>query len=210
MLEAIRASGAAQVAEIEKKAYAQANRILAEARLEAEQVKATARAATVGPALRERARIIQQARLEAMQIIGDAREKMIDSALDRLHGRLASMRTDTAYNQVLRRLVQEALDELEHSLGEAGQCKLEADPRDREDMERILQEMGRDVPVAYRLKCWGGLIAKSVDGRVVVINTLEARLERATPYLRRYLAALLESEHHELDAEEIDTALLST
>jgi vacuolar-type H+-ATPase subunit E/Vma4 len=44
------------------------------------------------------------------------------------------------------------------------------------------------------LNTWGGLIAASADGRVVVINTLEARLEQALPFLRRHLAAYFEEE----------------
>jgi vacuolar-type H+-ATPase subunit E/Vma4 len=54
--------------------------------------------------------------------------------------------------------------------------------------------MGLNTPVNYELECIGGLIASSVDGEIVVINTLEARLDRAIPSLRRYLAAIFEEE----------------
>jgi len=53
------------------------------------------------------------------------------------------------------------------------------------------------------LDCWGGLVAKSEDGRIVVINTLEERLERATPFLRRYLAAFFENEQLESEASRV-------
>jgi vacuolar-type H+-ATPase subunit E/Vma4 len=69
-----------------------------------------------------------------------------------------------------------------------------ADPRDRSLVENILQEMGLEIPVSYEVECIGGLIAGSADGEIVVINTMEARLERAIPNLRRYLAALFEEE----------------
>jgi vacuolar-type H+-ATPase subunit E/Vma4 len=48
--------------------------------------------------------------------------------------------------------------------------------------------------VSYELECNGGLIAGSIDGQIVVINTVETRLERAIPSLRRNLAALFEEE----------------
>lgn len=210
ILEAIRSSGAARVDEIENRAYIQASQILTDARLEAEQVKTDARAAASAPANRERARIVQQARLGAMQIFGDAREELVDSALDQIHGRLASIRTDMAYPAILKQCVQEALAELGDSLGEMGQAQLEADPRDMKILDSILQEMGLNLPVKYQMECWGGLIAKSKDDRIVVINTLEARLERATPYLRRYLAALFEQEQFEIETRKGVQALVST
>jgi vacuolar-type H+-ATPase subunit E/Vma4 len=76
--------------------------------------------------------------------------------------------------------------------------RLEADPRDRQLLDTLLSRMGLCLPISYTLNCWGGLIAASEDGRVVVINTVEARLERATPYLRGYLATLFECDRSEV------------
>jgi vacuolar-type H+-ATPase subunit E/Vma4 len=93
---------------------------------------------------------------------------------------------------VLGTLAEEALTEL--ASGGAGNARLLADPRDRSLLKSILDDLKLDLPVNYELNCWGGLIAKSEDGRVVVINTFESRLERATAFLRRHLAALFEEE----------------
>lgn len=210
ILEAIRATGQAQVKEIEEKARDQVNEILAEARIEAEQVEKQACAAAVTPSARERARIIHQARLEALQITGDVRETLVEATLDQTRGRLAGIRTDPVYPKMLRQLAQEALTELEKSLEEAGKARLEADVRDRGLLEIILSDLRLKLPVSYELNCWGGLVAKSRDGRVVVINTLETRLDRATPYLRSYLAALFEKELPEVEVDrdvELATAL---
>jgi vacuolar-type H+-ATPase subunit E/Vma4 len=211
ILEAIRAEGDAQVREIESRALTQCSEILAGARPESEQIKAEARAKAIAPAYKARARIIQKARLEALQIIGNAREELVDTALNQIHGRLASIRTDTAYPIVLRKLLQEALIELEGSSIEIGNVKLEADPRDQIMLKDILQDLKLDLSVRYTLDCWGGVIAKSEDGCIVVINTLDARLERATPYLRRYLAALFESEGDDVAVSEVtEKAFAST
>ncbi len=198
ILESIRASGKSQVDEIEMRAYVQARQFLADARLEAQQEKEDACVAVAAQAYRERARIIHRARLETLRITGGVREALMDAALDRARGRLASFRMDTAYPAVLRRLTQAALAELAGSLDGPGQAHLSVDSRDRTLLESILRDLGLDLPVSYDLDCWGGLIAKSQDNRVVVINTLEARLERATPYLRRYLSALFEEERSEV------------
>ena len=209
ILETIRASGAAQVREIEQRAYAQAREVLVNAQLEAEQIKERTRAAAVAPAFKERARLLHRARLEALQITGNVREALVDGALEQTRGHLAGMRTDTAYPAVLRRFLQEALAELAVSIGDglvgdrSTTTRLEADPRDRALLNDILHDLGMNLPVSYTLNCWGGLIARSQDGRIVAINTLEARLERATPSLRRYLAALFENDLPEIEMAQI-------
>ncbi|MGD2155773.1 MAG: V-type ATP synthase subunit E [Anaerolineales bacterium] len=197
ILEAIRSSGKDQLHKIEERAFYQTREILANARLDAEQLEDETYTAAVAPAIKERSRLLHHARLEALQIIGNVREKLVDAALERAQGYLTDARAKSSYPSILLNLVQEALTELEGSLQESGSVQLEADSRDREILENLLDEAGLALRVNYTLNTWGGVVAKSQDGRVVVINTLEARLERATPYLRRYLAALFENEHME-------------
>ncbi len=194
ILDQIRASGEAQVREIEQGAQSQANGILAQARAEARQVEEDACADASAPAVAERARILHRSRLESLRVVGDVREELVDTAIARARERLASLRAHPSYPSALRALTEEALAEL----ASGGQAQLLADPRDRSLLKNILDDLKLDLPVSYELNCWGGLIAKSEDGRVVVINTFESRLERATAFLRRYLAALFEEEQSEV------------
>jgi vacuolar-type H+-ATPase subunit E/Vma4 len=203
LLEAIQASGDSQARKIEMQAYTKCCEILANTRLEAEQVEAESHAKSVEPAFKERARILQRARLEALQILGSAREEFVDSTFAQIRTQLAETRTKKSYPQILQRLTEEALAELKESMKSSGTVQLEADPKDRLVLEGILQDIGLDYSVKYVLDCWGGLIAKCENGRVVVINTLEARLERATPYLRCYLAALFENTDAEIEISQI-------
>lgn len=203
ILESIRASGVTRVGEIESLAQAQAREILVNARLEAQLIEDDACTRAEAPAYRERARILHRARLEALRAIGNERESLIDSALEQTRGRLAGMRSDDEYATIMCHLLQEALNELRGPLGEVGNACLEADPRDRPLLESLFKGMGLEIQVNYVLNCWGGLVAKSEDGRVVVINTLEDRLDRATPYLRRYLAAYFEDDHWQISETEI-------
>ena len=191
ILGAIQASGEDQACEIEARAQVQVGEILAEAQAEAQRLRDEARAVAAAPAGSERARILHQARLEALQIVGDTREALVDAALSRTKEYLAGMRSNAAYLATLRRLAEEALTEL-GPLEEAGGARLEADPRDRELLEGLLLDLRLELAISYELNGWGGLIVKSEDGRVVVINSLETRLERAIPYLRGYLSALFD------------------
>jgi vacuolar-type H+-ATPase subunit E/Vma4 len=146
------------------------------------------------PAAREQARITHRARLNALRQLGEAREALIDTALDQTRGRLSGLRADEIYPTVYRHLVEEALSALNVSAGNSPKVFLQVDPRDQKLLEAHLKQLEWEVPVNYDLECWGGVIAKSEDHRVIVINTLEARLDKAAAYLRRYLAALFEEE----------------
>lgn len=193
ILDQIQAAGDVQVREIEEQATRRAGEILAQAYIEAEQIEADAREEAGTPGNAERARILHRARLDALRILGEVREDLVDTAIARTRERLASLRSDPSYPEVMRQLTEEALAGLAASEGTA-QPQVQADLRDRELLQKILTGLKLDVPIRYELNTWGGLIASSADGRVVVINTLEARLEHAMPFLRRHLAAYFEEE----------------
>lgn len=198
ILDKIRAVGDVQIQKIEKEAQSQASGVLARARMEAEQIEEAASLNVSTPAIAERARIIHRARLDALHIVGSVRENLVDLAIMQTREHLASFRSDSAYPNVLHMLTDEALTQLTSSEGK-GNFQLLADPRDKVLMENILKALNRSVPVHYELNCWGGLVAQSEDGRVVVINTLESRLEQARTFLRRYLAASFEEERFEVE-----------
>ncbi len=208
ILDAIRASGEAQVHEIDDRATRRVHEMLANARLEAERVAEETCSATIIPAIQECSQILHHARLDALQITGNEREALVDAALEQTRGHLEGLRTDVNYPEVMRRLTREVLRELEGSHEDVSKAQLNIDPRDNELMDNILSDIGLNLKIICSLNCWGGLIAKSQDGRVVVMNTLEARLERATPYLRRYLAGLFENEDLESKLiKVVDTAI---
>ncbi|MEJ2348340.1 MAG: V-type ATP synthase subunit E [Anaerolineales bacterium] len=194
ILTVIRERGNFRVQEILQRAQKQADEMLAEAGQEAQTIAEQARTSAAMPAAKERARIAHRARLEALRVFGNVRESLIDTALDQTRGRLATIRAESVYPLVLRNLVKEALTELEASLGDMTCAHLEADIHDRALLENILIAMELNPQVDYSLNSWGGIVAKSEDDRVVVINTLEARFERAAPQMRRYLGALFEGE----------------
>lgn len=190
ILNAISADGASQVCEIEAAAQRQVEEILSQAEQEAQRIRIQTRNAYQMPASRERARLIHQKRLEALRLTGNVREDLIETALGGVRNRLANIRLDPRYPEILIRLTREALGQLGEPV-EAGEIRLiEADPRDREYLEAGYT--GGEIQITYSLTCWGGVIAQSEDGKVVVINTLEERLARAMPQLRRHLGAIFE------------------
>jgi len=196
ILDEIRASGEAQIEELEEETRTQVNAILAEARMEAQQLEEDHLASASFPANAERARILHRAHLDSLRLVGGVREDLVETAIARVRERLAAFRAEPDASEVLGRLTEEALAQLD--MGGAGDALLLADPRDMLWLKGFLENAKLDLPVSYELGCWGGLIAKSEDGRVVVTNTLESRLERATFFLRRYLAAFFEEEESDI------------
>lgn len=192
VLTSIRTAGEAELRQLEAQNTVQVREILMNAEAEAHEIREEACAAASAPAGSEHARILHRARLESLHNLGSAREALIDSTLDQARGRLGNLRTEKTYPQVLQQLILESLAEIKTSTNDISQVWLEADPLDQELVTSIITDMGLSLTVKYCLNSWGGVIARSEDGRIVVINTLETRLERAIPYLHHYLAALYE------------------
>ena len=214
ILAAIEASGEAERARWRVEAEQRAQHIRDEAERRAAIVREEARRAAIQPAAGERARRLYQARQEALHRVGETRARLVEAVLAETHQRLAHLRADPDYPSILRRLLEEAVSALgEEEQGirgcqafsdEArnnGQALLEADPRDEALLRRLLDERSLGLPMALSLDGWGGVVIRSGDRRIVVINTLEARLERATPFLRRELSTVFESEAHSLESD---------
>ncbi len=203
ILEAVAAAGEAEVDQIRERAAVKAREILANAMFEGDQAREDACTAASAPANRERARILHDARLEALQVTGNVREALIEETLAKVRQELKGMRTKPDYPHLLQYWMRETLSDLtgktpqdtafsgaasEHSV------LIESDPRDRDRIETILEQAGWDLEVRYCLNCWGGIIARTADDQIVAINTIESRLERALPSLRRSLADFFENQ----------------
>jgi vacuolar-type H+-ATPase subunit E/Vma4 len=194
ILAEIEAAGEAEVVHLRQATQARARQILVEAERAAATKREAARRVALAPAAGERARRLHAAKLEALRVLGEVRNRLIETTLAEARLRLSTLRADPGYPVVLRHLVEEAIGVLGDEGANGNHCLLEADARDEKLLRRILAELGLDRPLTPALTGWGGLIARSEDGKVVAVNTLEARLERATPFLRRELAAFFEKE----------------
>jgi V/A-type H+-transporting ATPase subunit E len=192
ILASIESSGEAEIDRLRREAESRTQQILEAAERKAAIVREEARRAALWPAASERARRLHQAKLEALRTVGEIRHHLIETTLSETRRRLADLRADPEYPRILRRLIAEAIDALGEAELHSGRGVLEIDPRDELLLRHILADLGVDLQVVSSLHGWGGIVVTSGDGRVVVNNTLESRLERATPFLRQDLAAFLE------------------
>jgi V/A-type H+/Na+-transporting ATPase subunit E len=187
ILDAIMAEGTERIQQIEEQTLRQTEELLQKAQLEAEAQRDRLIAMYHTRALREQTLRLQQTNHQCTLMLGSAHEQLVDVALKRVAECLQGVRQDPSYAEILARLVEESLEALRPSLSTDDVPVLQADPAD----QTLLNALLSDIPVEYTLNCLGGVIARSQDGRIVVINTLEARLEQAIPFLRRQMAHAL-------------------
>lgn len=192
ILDAIREPGQLEAGAIQAQAEQEAAQILAQAQTDANQIRDGERAAATAKAARESARIIHQAQMKQRQLVGDARAAIIDAALADASQHFAEMRSQPVYATVLKGLLEESLATVRESLTDGDQIYVEADPRDEQLLNLLVRQHGPNITVCYILNCWGGIIARDESERIVAINTLEERLQRAEMSLRRSLSAMIE------------------
>jgi vacuolar-type H+-ATPase subunit E/Vma4 len=191
LLERIQAEGEASAGEINTRAEAQAAQILAQAELEAARLYQQAEHSAAQSNPGELAHRINQARFSRLCEVGQARDALVEQVLEDVRRQLMVARRQPGYPAMLARLLAELRPPQHNTNGQGTALILEADPLDQPVLERILSDLHQQATVDYCLVCWGGLNARSPDGRVRILNTLESRLSHATPYLRQELAKLV-------------------
>lgn len=183
---------AARHGEIETRCSAEIDDFLAGAREKADRVRRAACEEIAGPAERDRLGQLHAARLDALQMVEAARSEILELVLARIREGLAGARRSPGYQDLLERLLEQALAELAGSLEPGEAARLSADPDDLDLVEGYLRSVDPRPAVDYDRKCLGGVRAMSPDGRILVDNTLETRLERAWPSLRAAVVRFLE------------------
>jgi len=188
ILRAMEQDAGAQRDEVRKAAEVEAQSVIAQAETEAKTVKDGHLASARERLQREGERLFSAARLGAQREIRAARANWMGEAFNEAREHLARIRGEPRYAACLEKLTREAVAEL------GTEIKLEVDPVDAALMARIVAMLGVKAAIDGSLATLGGVRASTPDGRLIVTNTFETRLERARDELGRKLAALLESE----------------
>lgn len=188
ILQAMEHKANLQVEEVESAADKESRSIIVKAEEEARRIKEKQLGEAKERLRREQERLFSVAKLDRQRQLAAARETWLDRALAGAREQLRNFREGDTYASCLEGLTREALAEI------GSEVKVEIDPLDEELMRRImiaLEIKGEMVPT---LNTCGGLRASTLNGRISIDNTVEARLEQAWRELRPRLAALLTSE----------------
>ncbi len=188
ILQAIAAEGDRVCAEIAAEADRRVAAILADAEARAADLHAAEVRQGAEVRHNERTTQLYQARLEAGRRRSAAWQEAYHVTLEAARARLAAVPDRQDYGEILRRLLDETLVELDSS------PVVNVTPRDEPLLARLLAELHVDAQLEHRLKGWGGLEACTADNRIVVRNTLESRLARAEPALPAIVAAVWQAD----------------
>ncbi len=181
ILEAIRVETDAEIAAIEAEGEARAAAIAEEGDRAAAAVEAELAATRDEEAATAAKRIRNKAKLEADRQVRASREAIVQRIFADVEQRLVGLRSAPDYGAILVRLAGEAIAVLPNA------AVVHIDPRDAAHLDARL---GRPLDVVADLSTSGGLLVSSPDGRTVH-NTVEVRLERAAPHLRRLIAEIV-------------------
>lgn len=187
ILQAIEAEAQAEIDRITAEAETKAQQILAKAEAEAVAIRQRHLDAVVPLVQVECARLLNDARLAALREVMQVREQLIADAFALAEERLAEVRYQPQYPSLLRRLAEEAIG----ALGDSSQVVIRVDSRDVALVEAFLDSLAVTATVEPVLECLGGLEVCTADGRIVVSNTFETRLNQARRRLRCEVADLV-------------------
>lgn len=189
ILAAIRLEAETETRAIDAAADRRVEDILTEARRRAAAEEELLIASRRGKAEASAAAIVNRARLDVARALRGERAALFEEALGKVGDRLSRLRATPEYPDHLARFLAEAAAALPDAR------IVRVDPRDADVVERVAEELVGDIGEGWRveptLQTWGGVDVVTEDGRVVH-NTLEARLDKALPELRRLGVASLQ------------------
>ena len=134
----------------------------------------------------ERNKLIYNAKAENKMRIIKEKDAVIQRAFFDAKKSLDSFRDHPSYKEDFKKMLQEAVRELE---GE--KVSLHIDTRDETLCRQVLDELGRNSEIVGDLTSAGGLAVSTKDGKVVISNTIESRLNNAKELLKREIFSTL-------------------
>jgi vacuolar-type H+-ATPase subunit E/Vma4 len=166
-------------------AQAQAEAIVADAREEGERIRQRKLEAAESVVGVKAAKIVNAAKLENRRDVAAVKERAINEAFDAALQRLGKLRETQGYEDLFRKLAEEALATAD------GPVEVFVDPRDEKVAAKVLGDLGVQYRLDTSMSCCGGLVVVLGDGRVFRRNTLDARLEKARLIAQSQVAEIL-------------------
>ncbi len=143
--------------EARKKANLESEKIILETKKQAENLKKI---------------IISKANQDTKKEIMNAREQLIDECFSKAHHKLSILK-DKEYEQLVKKLMKDGLKKL------GGKCTVLVS---READKKIAKEL--NINIDGNIETSGGIILKSLDGRIILNHTFDGILKREKNKIR--------------------------
>ena len=168
-----------EIKQIIKNAEEQAKNIISDGKKEAEQE--SKKILTDGRQQRENIRkiLISKANQDIKREHMNAREKIIEECFTKAHHEL-SITKGNNYEKIVKKLIEDGRKKLD------GKCSLLIS---RAADKTIAEGMG--IPIDGHIETSGGVILKSIDGKVTLDHTFDGILQREKDKIRRKVGRIL-------------------
>lgn len=158
----------------------------------------------------ERTKIIESAKKQAenlkRQIVGSGRlaarnqellmiENAVNNAFEEARKKLAASGGKDSYRTLMSSIIEESVS----SVG-SGEVAIECNKNDAELVRKILADLQKKNPDVqakvsdHHIDVLGGIRVKSSDGTMTYDNTIDSRIERLKPLIRKNIAQMLRGE----------------
>jgi V/A-type H+-transporting ATPase subunit E len=185
LLEALAKEAQEEQQTLLAQARAEAQEIIEKAHREAREFKEDRRAAAESEMASERLRVLGGANLKAADLLLRTKEALLAEAFEDAEVELGKRMEGRDGDRLLLKLIEEALPDL----GEA--FALEVSLEDLGVVQAFVKERNLQAEVRANAGIRHGAKLVSGDGRLVILNTFDARMERAGTRLRVEVGKLL-------------------
>jgi vacuolar-type H+-ATPase subunit E/Vma4 len=169
-----------------KAAKQEATRIIDLAKEDAERVKEKEMERVSLLLKGETARIFNEAELYRKEETIKAKEKIIDRVFENSALETNDLRKSDKYQSVFENLARE-------SFGRIGQgdVVVSIDKRDERVAQKVLNKLGDKYKLLTDLDCLGGLVVKTANERVIYLNTIDTRMQKARQVIKSEITEAL-------------------
>ena len=185
ILRAMQAQAESEIQNITHAAESEAAQLIAEAETESKAIRARHRARVEPMLVAEAASLQNKANLGALRAKANGREQLLVEAFTRAQDCLAEIRQTEQYAAIFGLLAAEA------TTGLGDDLIARVDPRDVQIARAAFAQLGVKAEIQEQELPLGGLEVMMRDHRVIVVNTIASRLDRARGILRGPIAAIL-------------------
>jgi V/A-type H+-transporting ATPase subunit E len=187
LIKAVQESAEEKIREIRERARIEADEILDEARSKEERIKQggldTAKHSLDIDKVRQVAALREAAKMQ----LAKKKEELYQRSFEAAEQKLDTLRQESSYAVVFRRLLEEALEEKQEGEG----IVVHIDPRDELVCKHVLEELNVHLQVVPDLNSSGGVTIASADQTSSILNNLESRLRMAKEQLRAEVFSIL-------------------
>ncbi len=121
-----------------------------------------------------------EARNKQLMALEDAVNKVFSAALDQITN---ADRGDD-YSNLIKTLIDEAIQILGTS-----EILISTNAKDKDTVQSVISQFSGSELLSDDFECLGGIRVKSKDGTMTFDNTLDARIDRLKPLIRKEIAA---------------------